>query len=346
MTQYPSNWSVRKQERRAREAMKWLMPGESVLFQFSANSTKPLTTEVVVTDVRVFTYSTSGFGRQVLNWDIEDAHGKGNTITVDVADSEALKLTSVDRKVVDDAVAAIRSTREHTPSEESLAELERIAEDDAAADEAAEEVAAKWEGATILGKVRSKSYRSIARLSQPGEVPWLVIGAGFAYGVLAAFEDRLVIVKTGAATSFMAGSLGGERATTFYYADITGVEYNSGFLAGVLEVLTPSYQGSANKDYWRGATASRNANSNSPFTLSNTLPMTKPDYIAWTPQIQELRAKIAAAKKSAAPAPVVVQQAATSGSLADELGKLAALRDAGVLSEEEFAAAKAQLIGG
>jgi hypothetical protein len=32
-------------------------------------------------------------------------------------------------------------------------------------------------------------------------------------------------------------------------------------------------------------------------------------------------------------------------SVADELGKLAALRDAGVLSEDEFAAQKAKLLG-
>ena len=340
MTQYPSGWSVRKQEKKAREAMRWLLPGETPIYQFGANSTRPLATDVVVTDLRVFTYTTTKQGREVMNSDIASAEVKGSSITVEVTSGEPLKLSFIDADVIGEAALAIEAAAKHTPPAEALEELDRIAEED-------EAIAEKWDGATIVGKVRGKSYRSIGRLSQPGEVPWLVIGAGFAYGVLAAFEDRLVIIKTGAATSFIAGALGGERATTFYYTDITAIEYNSGLVTGVLEVLTPSYQGSANKDYWRGTTASRNANSNDPFTLSNTLPMAKPDYIAWTPHIQALRAKIAEAKRPAAP--VVVHQAPAApltSSLADELGKLAALRDAGVLSDDEFAAAKAQLIGG
>lgn len=344
---YPLNWSVGKQEKKSREAMKWLLPAENTLYHFSANSTRPLTTDVVVTDIRVFTYSGNKFGREVVNSDITGAEFSGSRIVILSAGESSLKLSSIDPKVRNPAEAAIRSARTCAAPAEALQELERRAaaeaEAEAETEAEAEARAAQWAHSTVLGKVRGKSYRSIARLSQEGEIPWLVIGAGFAYGVLAAFEDRLVIVKTGAATSFMAGSLGGERAATFYFTDITALEYNSGFISGVLEVTTPSYQGSANKDYWRGVTASRNANSDNPFTLSNTLPMTKPDYITWTPQIQQLRAKIAAAKRPAAAAPVVVQ---TAASLADELGKLAALRDTGVLSDEEFAAAKAQLIVG
>jgi Short C-terminal domain len=51
--------------------------------------------------------------------------------------------------------------------------------------------------------------------------------------------------------------------------------------------------------------------------------------------------RVAAAR---APAPVVVTQAAAPG-LAEQIAQLAALRDSGVLSEEEFAASKARLIG-
>jgi hypothetical protein len=47
----------------------------------------------------------------------------------------------------------------------------------------------------------------------------------------------------------MTGSLGGGRITTFHYTEITGIEYNAGMMMGVLEILTPSYQGSGNKDY-------------------------------------------------------------------------------------------------
>jgi hypothetical protein len=151
----------------------------------------------------------------------------------------------------------------------------------------------------VLGTVTDKAARSLARLSSPGEEPWLVLAPGGASGVLAAWDDRLAIVKTGALTSFMAGSLGGERAAVFHFVDITGIEYNSGLISGVLEILTPSYHGTANSDFWRGTHRSRNANSNDPFTLSNTLPLPKPLYQAWTADIQTLRSRIAAFKRPA-----------------------------------------------
>ncbi|MDW4572607.1 DUF2510 domain-containing protein [Microbacterium sp. M3] len=342
---YPTHWSAGKREKRSREAMRWLLPGESPLYQFSANCTRPLTTEVVVTDLRVFTYGVNKFGRSVLNSEIEAAGLVRKSIVIALAGEETLTLSSVEERVREPALAAVRSAMTQTPPAEALEELQRRAAEaaDAEADAEAEsaEQAARWADTTILGPVRGKSYRSIARLSYDGEVPWLVMGS-WAAGVLAAFEDRLVIVKTGALTSFMAGALGGERATTFYFADITAIEYNSGFLSGVLEVLTASYQGSANKDYWRGKSASRNANSNDPWTLSNTLPMTKPEYIEWTPHIQDLRAKVAAAKRPPA-APVILQ---SGSNLAEELGKLGALRESGILTAEEFTAAKARLIAG
>jgi hypothetical protein len=147
-----------------------------------------------------------------------------------------------------------------------------------------------------------------------------------------------MIVKGGFWGGLMAGSLGGERAATFYLTQITGIEYNSGMLTGVLEVLTPSYQGTTNKDYWRGTNQSRNANSNDPWTLSNTLPLSKDGYRSAREMIDELKQMIAAAQR-----PAGVMQAAVQD-LTGELSKLAALRDSGILTDEEFSAAKAKLL--
>ncbi|WP_165807277.1 SHOCT domain-containing protein [Nocardioides currus] len=188
---------------------------------------------------------------------------------------------------------------------------------------------------------------------------WILVSSGGA-GLLAAWDDRLAIVKTGAMTSFMAGSLGGERSAVFHYTDITGIEYNSGLMNGVLEILTPSYSGSANKDFWRGSTKSRNANANDPWTLSNTLPLAKAEYRSAGDQITELRRRISIAKNPGPSTPVstanIAPAAATSApipppaglgegaGLADQLAKLADLHQAGVLSDEEFAAAKQRLL--
>lgn len=160
-------------------------------------------------------------------------------------------------------------------------------------------------------------------------------------GALLVFQDRCMIVKGGFWGGLMAGSLGGERAGTFYFTQITGIEYNSGMITGVLEILTASYQGSANKDYWRGTTKSRNADSNDPWTLSNCLPLSKDGYKSAQALITELKSLISQSQR-----PVVSQTVVQSSDLASELQKLAALRDQGILSEEEFSSAKAKLING
>ncbi len=337
---YPARWSNAKRERRARAVERWLLPGESVRFQFTANGTKPISTGVVVTDVRVFTHAVATFGREMMNGSITSVNTLKSSIVITSNTDGEMTLSSIDADVIAPALAAIRNARTAAPPADALAELARRADENAAATAAEVALAARWKSVTVLGPVSEKSYAAIARLSDDGELPWLVVGTWGA-GVLAAFEDRLVIVKTGGMTSFMAGSLGGERATTFFFVDITGIEYNSGFASGVLEILTPSYQGTANKDFWRGSTKSRNADSNDPYVLSNTLPMPKDSYLEFAPHLQKLRARVAEAKRpTAAPAPQGTQ------SLADELQKLVVLRDAGVLTSDEFAAAKSRLIAG
>ncbi len=63
---------------------------------------------------------------------------------------------------------------------------------------------------------------------------------------------------------------------------------------------------------------------------------------------QAARAQAAAAPPAAAPAPAAAPPSAApmlTDQLIDQLKKLAELRDAGILSEDEFNAKKAQLLG-
>ena len=141
----------------------------------------------------------------------------------------------------------------------------------------------------------------------------------------------------------MSGSLGGAREATFYFKDITGIEYNSGLTTGVLEILTASYDGSANKDFWSGIfNADRNNSANDPRALSNTLPLMKSDYIKAKPLIDKLRSMIQAAKETKVV--VNIDSPVTSGSAADELTKLAGLMDRGLITKDEFDKAKARLL--
>lgn len=193
--------------------------------------------------------------------------------------------------------------------------------------------------AVTIGNATERSLEEIYRECRPGEVPEFVIGEGSA-GTLVAFKDRCLIIKKGPLAGWMAGSMGGGRSTTFLYSHITGVEYNGGMFAGVLEILTPSYQGTANKDYWRGTTKGRNADSNDPWTLSNCLPMPRATYELVRGRLDDLRSMVADAAKPQ----ITVQADVSRGSLGEELGKLADLHRSGVLDDDEFKLAKARAI--
>lgn len=187
--------------------------------------------------------------------------------------------------------------------------------------------------------------KSIEKNAKTGEDPLMIITGQYdsTDGSLIVFKDRCVISKSGIIGGFMAGSLGGSRDATFYFRDITGIEYNSGMLTGVLEILTASYQGSENKDYWTGIlNGNKNKAGNDPRTLSNTLPLVKSDYVSAKPLIDQLRTMIQDAKETK----IIVNTAAPAAavSAADELGKLAELMDKGLITLEEFQAAKKRLL--
>lgn len=201
---------------------------------------------------------------------------------------------------------------------------------------------------TVIGKLSLRASAAIVRLCHEAESPWLIVTSSGGAGVLVGFDDRAAIVKTGVLTSFMAGSLGGERSASFHFADITGIEYNSGFLNGVLEILTPSYSGTASHDFWRGAAQKRNAAAADPWTLSNALPLQKSEYNSALPHINHLRSRIAESKSRgvAMAVPMVEHMAGIppETSLSHEIERLAELHQTGLLSDEEFASAKAAAI--
>lgn len=115
---------------------------------------------------------------------------------------------------------------------------------------------------------------------------------------MACFDDRLRIIKGENMQGFMAGTMFGSRSTTFCYHDINAIEFNKQLLGSVLEVLTSSYQGTTNHDFWRGAGSIRNANTGDPWTLSNTLPINNSEYMRARAEMSELRQRIAVTKQT------------------------------------------------
>ena len=193
----------------------------------------------------------------------------------------------------------------------------------------------------LWNKVPNHLQKNIQSNISEDEKPLFIISTvGSMAGAIVALQNRCILIKSGVLAGFMAGSLGGARVASFYYQDITGIEYNSGMLSGVVEILTPSYEGGKNKDYWRGTMKSRNSDSNDPWTLSNTLPMAKPDYAQAKSQFDKLRSLIGENKSSSN-----VTQIIQSDSVADEIEKLSSLLERKLIDEEEFREAKKKLLG-
>jgi len=182
----------------------------------------------------------------------------------------------------------------------------------------------------LIGGLSGKAMEEVRRNCSADELPEFIVGERGAGG-LAAFQDRCIIVKRGTLTGITTGTWGGGRVATFMYGQITGVEFNSGWVTGVLEILTPSYQGTANKDFWRGTFSGRNANSNDPYTLSNCLPLNKATYEQARPQIDYMRQMIAATQAGTASVGSVSASSsyAAAPELSTEIRKLAELREQG-----------------
>ena len=270
-----------------------LYSSERLLMLASNNLLRPLCDGLAITNARIAAFQgvelgQKGFKLEVFASDItgvEISQRRGsNYLVVHRRSGDDVVIGSVHKLEVDSVLRAAQQVAvAETPADVHAAVAVRETQATIQRD--------RWNQVQVVGSAPSeKVWQTIRDHALSDEVPWFVIGVGSG-GVFVAFDDRCMIIKVGALTSLMAGSLGGGRITTFPYSEITGVEYNGGWVNGVLEILTPSYLGTANKDYWRGATKSRNADSNDPWTLSNTLPMAKAVYQQALPHFSPIQLK-------------------------------------------------------
>lgn len=146
---------------------------------------------------------------------------------------------------------------------------------------------------------------------------------------LIALQDRILIVKIG----LLAGTAFGGRATTFYYRDITSIEINTGWISGVLEILTPSYAGGVQKDFWN------RGRDRDPFKASNCIPFPKNGLKIWQPYIDLIRKKISESRISP-----TNSTSSTSTDIASQLEKLSNLKSSGALTADEYQKAKNKLL--
>lgn len=206
---------------------------------------------------------------------------------------------------------------------------------DAAGAVAAPSVPAPQPVERALNSISRKARGPLSRNITPGESVLFHL-EGASHQTLVAMTDRVILVKPG----YMAGATGGARVTSIPYRDVTGIEVNTGMTSAVLQVTSPSYP-VARVDYWSGV-GSKNSDANSPFVLPNCIPAPKRSIKSWEPYLARLRELVAEAKHPSGHVPAAVS--APKPSAADRLRELASLRDAGILSEDEFATKKAELL--
>ena len=138
----------------------------------------------------------------------------------------------------------------------------------------------------------------------------------------------------------------GCRATTLNFADISGLQVNTGMFTAVLEISTPSYQAKP-ADFWQAWGRRIDPRVESAYVLPNCIPGTKRTVTRWEPNLTALRRAISVAKdrgRSIDTGNVLASTPGPNSDPLDQLRRLGELRSAGVLTEAEFEAKKAEIL--
>jgi hypothetical protein len=183
-------------------------------------------------------------------------------------------------------------------------------------------------------RLHAKARAEITSSLAAGEEIAVVI-TGASKQAIVGTDRRVFVYKKG----FMAGATFGSELTSFDYRNLGGVQLHRGMMSGAVVLQGPGLSG-ASTNYWKNSDSD-------PFKAPNAIPLVRPFEPAEA-GVAELRRLIADAHSGAHDQPVQSpppQPAAAPASVADELQKLAALRDAGHLSAEEFQRLKDRLLG-
>jgi hypothetical protein len=140
-------------------------------------------------------------------------------------------------------------------------------------------------------------------------------------------KTRVFVVKPG----YMAGASFGAEVTSWGYVNLLGVQIHKSLATGSVVLQAPGQSGQKTSYWGQGQ--------DDPAKAPNAIPVTAEwDLVkANVAKLQSLIDEAHAPRQSTAATD-------SGGSTADELKKLAELRDSGVLSESEFADAKRRLL--
>jgi Short C-terminal domain len=184
------------------------------------------------------------------------------------------------------------------------------------------------DGWPVMAPVGKKELQLLDRNIVSGEVILGCVIANFGQ-VVVATDHKVLVVKTG----HMAGQAFGGKATSFDYRNIGAVEVRTGFSQGEMQIINPSLpssQGNRNKDKVRIA------------ETPNGVVFGKRNAQLFEAFAGKVRERIGSTLSAPA---VVAAPTAASESIPAQIQQLADLHTAGVLTEDEFSAKKAELLG-
>ena len=176
----------------------------------------------------------------------------------------------------------------------------------------------------LVENIKGTSRKILDENLQPGEEV-VVLMEGTKGQVLAATPSRLLLIKTG----FGSGGFGvGKKSKSFSYDHITSIDCSKGMAFGRFQVSAAGTK-EVSGGYFTGA-----------FDAENVINFGAGGYekfLAATNKVRELMTAFATARSGSHAAPV-------AESVPDQILKLAQLRDAGILTEDEFQTKKVELL--
>jgi ribosomal protein L7/L12 len=182
-----------------------------------------------------------------------------------------------------------------------------------------------------LARLRGRVQKALTENLSAGEEVRVVVRGAHGQAIVGT-DTRLFVCKPG----FMAGASFGSEITTWSYRNLAGIQVHKGLASGSVIVQAPGQTG-VKSSYW-------GSGDTDPSKAPNAIPVVG-DWAQVKREVARLQELIDLAHTGPA-SPPPSAASLPPASLADEIRKLADLREAGALTEEEFQQAKRHLMGG
>jgi len=178
-------------------------------------------------------------------------------------------------------------------------------------------------------RLHRKANEALDQNLAPGETVEVVI-TGPSNQAIIGTNRRVFVYKKG----FMAGASFGSELTSWDYRNLNGVQIHTGMMSGAVVLQAPGQSGTKT-NIWKNGDSD-------PYKAPNAIPINRP----WEPAtegVARLRQLMDAAHQTGQQEPTETAPFLNADPMA-QLKQLGELRDAGVVTPEEFEAKKAEIL--